>query len=62
MDNHKLVTISIFGFLKKMQFLFFMKNMLESILGFGRKQQNIFFLFENALNFFLKYFGENRVF
>jgi len=45
-----------------MQFLFFMKNMLESILGFGRMQQNIFFLFENVLNFFLKYFGENQVF
>jgi len=43
MNNHKLVTISIFGFLnmKKMKF-FFMKNMLESILGFGRMQHNIF--------------------
>jgi len=30
--------------------------------GFGRVHQNIFFLFENVLNFFLKYFGENRVF
>jgi len=47
MDNHKLVTIFIFGFflnMKKMQFLFFfMKNMLGKILGFGRKQQNFFF-------------------
>jgi hypothetical protein len=61
MNNHKLVTISIFGFLnmKKMQF-FFMKNMLESILGFGRTQHNIFF--KNVLNFFFKYFGENWVF
>jgi len=44
MDNHKLVTISIFGFflnMKKMQF-FFMKNMLGKISGFGRMQQNIY--------------------
>jgi len=40
-----------------------MKNMLGKILGFGRMQQNIFFLFEDVLIFFfLKYFGENRVF
>jgi len=46
MDNHKLVTISIFYLIffnmKKMQFLFFMKNMLGKILGFGHMQQNIF--------------------
>ena len=49
MDNHKLVTISIFGFFKKhenMQFLFFMKNMLGKILGFVRMYKNkIFFFF-----------------
>jgi len=48
MDNHKLVTIFIFYFflnMKKMQFLFFMKNMLGKILRFGRMQQNIFFSF-----------------
>jgi hypothetical protein len=28
--------------MKKMQF-FFMKNMLEIVLGFGRMQQNIFY-------------------
>jgi hypothetical protein len=47
MDNHKLVTISIFYYFfkhEKMQFLFFfMKNMLGKISGFGRMQQNIFF-------------------
>jgi len=47
MDNHKPVTISIFGFLnmKKMQFLFFfVKNMLKKNLGFGRMHENNFFL------------------
>jgi hypothetical protein len=29
--------------MKKMQFFFFMKNMLEIVLGFGRMQQNIFY-------------------
>jgi hypothetical protein len=46
MDNHKLVTISIFGFFiheKNANFCFFMKNMLEIFLGFGRMQQNIFY-------------------
>jgi len=37
--------------MKKMHF--FLKNMLGKILEFGRMQQNIFFIFENALNFFL---------
>jgi hypothetical protein len=43
MDNHKPVTISIFGFLnmKKMQF-FFVKNMLKK-LGFGLMHENNFF-------------------
>jgi len=50
MNNHKLVTISTFGFffknMKKMQFLFFIKNMLGKILGFGRMHKNkIFFSF-----------------
>jgi hypothetical protein len=37
--------------MKKMQFLFFMKNMLVKILEFGRMQQkNIFFL--NVLKIF----------
>jgi hypothetical protein len=50
MDNHKLVTISIFGFKKKKHekkcnFCFFMKNMIGKILGFGHMQQNIFFSF-----------------
>jgi len=71
MDNHKLVTISIFGFFLNMKgcnfcFFFFLKNMLGKILGFGRVYQNIFFLFEKSLKFFifyfLKYFEENRVF
>ena len=52
MDDHKLVTISFFGFffkkknMKKMQLLlfFFMKNMLGKILGFGRMHENKFFL------------------
>jgi hypothetical protein len=53
MDNHKLVTISIFGFFKHEKdaifvFVFYMKNMLGKILGFSRMQQNIFFLFENV--------------
>jgi hypothetical protein len=48
MDNHKLVTISIFGFFFKHEkdaifVFFFMKNMLGKILGFGRMQQNIFY-------------------
>jgi hypothetical protein len=48
--------------MKKMQFLFFMKNMLVKILEFGHMQQKIYiFYFENFL-FFLKYFGENWVF
>jgi hypothetical protein len=43
MNNHKLVTISIFGFFKhEKDAIFFMKNMLGKILGFGRMQQNIF--------------------
>ena len=42
MDNHKLVTISIFDFFKHEKDAFFMKNMLGKILGFGRMQQNIF--------------------
>jgi len=59
MDNHKLVTIFIFYFflnMKKMQFLFFMKNMLGKILRFGRMQQNIFFLFENVLKYYYYFF------
>jgi hypothetical protein len=46
MDNHKPVTISIFGFLnmKKMQFLFFWKICLKKNLGFGRMHENNFFL------------------
>jgi len=55
MDDHKLVTISFFGFffkkknMKKMQLLlfFFMKNMLGKILGFGRMHENNFFKREN---------------
>jgi hypothetical protein len=49
MDNHKLVTISIFGFFFKHEkdaifvFFFYIENMLGNILGFGRMQQNIFF-------------------
>jgi hypothetical protein len=45
MDNHKLVMISIFGFFihEKNAIFFFMKNMLEIVLGFGRMQQNIFY-------------------
>jgi hypothetical protein len=43
-----------------------MKNMLGKILEFGRMQQNILFFlkcFELFFYFyFLKYFGENRVF
>jgi hypothetical protein len=42
-----------------------MKNMLGKILGFGRMQQNIFFIFENALNFFPEktgYFNTGFVF
>jgi hypothetical protein len=48
MDNHKLVTISIFGFFKNEKdaifvfAFFYMKNILGKILGFGRMQQNIF--------------------
>jgi hypothetical protein len=42
MDNHKLVTISIFGFFRKNKHekdaIFFMKNMLGKILEFGRMQ------------------------
>jgi hypothetical protein len=41
MDNHKLVTISIFDFFKHEKdaiFVFLMKNMLRKILGFGRMQ------------------------
>ena len=58
MDNHKLVMISNFFFnMRKIQFLFFMRNMLAKILGFGRMQQNIyFFLFEKVLNFFYYFF------
>ena len=56
-DNHKLVTISIFGFLnmKKMQFLFFFYEKYAwnnfRIWPYATKY---FFLFENALNFFKK--------
>jgi len=44
MDNHKLVTISIFGFFFKHEkdAIFFMNNILGKISGFGRMQQNIF--------------------
>jgi hypothetical protein len=47
--------------MKKIQF-FFPEKYAWKNLGFGCVHQNIFFLFENVLNFFLKYFGENRVF
>jgi len=50
--------------MRKMQS--FNENMLGNFLGFGRMHENkIYFLrffFENVLNFFLKYFRENRVF
>jgi hypothetical protein len=39
--------------MKKMQFLFFMKNMLGKISAFGRMQQNIYFFFANVLKFFI---------
>jgi len=44
MDNHKLVTISIFEFFFKHEkdAIFFMNNILGKISGFGRMQQNIF--------------------
>jgi hypothetical protein len=50
MDNHKLITISIFfAFLKYKKdaifFLFFYKNMLGKLLGFGRMHEETFFLF-----------------
>ena len=64
MDNHKLVTIFIFGFflnMKKMQFLFFfMKNMLGKILGFGRMQQIFFFFLKMFWIFFLFFFEISR--
>ena len=50
MDNHKLVTISIFGkkkFNMKKDAICFMKNMLGKILGFGRMHENNFFLRKN---------------
>jgi hypothetical protein len=47
MDNHKLVTISIFGFFFKHEkyaiFVFFMRNMLGKNLEFGRMHENNFF-------------------
>jgi hypothetical protein len=50
MDNHKLVTISIFFFLKHEKdafflFFFFMKICLENFLGFSRMHENKIFLF-----------------
>jgi len=44
MDNHKLITISIFGFFFKIWKIcnFFYENMLVKFLGFGRMKQNIF--------------------
>jgi hypothetical protein len=45
MDNHKLVTKSIFYFFKheKDAIFFFMKNMLGKILGFGRMHEKKYF-------------------
>jgi hypothetical protein len=65
MDDHKLVMISIFYLqnMRDMQFFFFYENMLNFFLEFGRMQRNIFFFFLKMFSiFFLKYFGENRVF
>ena len=45
MDNHKLVIISIFSFLKHDKNEFFLKNMHEKLLGFGRMHENNFFFF-----------------
>jgi hypothetical protein len=61
MDNHKLVTISIFTFLKydKNDFIFFLENIYEKLLGFGCMHENKthFLIF-----LILKSFRENRVF
>jgi hypothetical protein len=46
MDNHKLITISIFRFFKHEKDAFFFENMLGKVLGFARMQQNIFLFFE----------------
>jgi len=55
MDDHKPVMISIFLFSKhEKDASFLVKICLEKFLRFGRRHENIFF--------FLKYFGENRVF
>ena len=58
MDNHRLVTISIFTFLKydKNDFIFILENIYEKLLGFGC-------MHENKTHFLiLKSFRENRVF
>jgi hypothetical protein len=53
MNNHKSVTISIFTFLKydKNDFIFFLENIYEKLLGFGCMHENkthflIFFYFK----------------
>jgi len=55
MDNHKLVTISIFGFLnmKKMQFLFFYEKYAWKNFRIWPYATKYFFLFENVLKFFI---------
>jgi hypothetical protein len=61
MDNYKLVKISIFTFLKydKNDFIFFLENIYEKLLGFScmHGKKTYFFDF-----FILKSFRENRVF
>jgi len=58
MDNHKLVTILIFTFLKydKNDFILFLENIYEKILGFGcmHKNKTHFLIFKS--------FRKNRVF
>jgi len=63
MNNHKLVTISIFGFFKhEKNAIFFNEKYAWKIFRIWPYATKYFSLFENVLSFFLKYFGENRVF
>ena len=62
MDNHKPVIISIFGFLKKHEkdaiFVFFYEKYAWKNFRIWPYATKYFFLFENILNFFKKYFGK----
>ena len=62
MDNHNLVPISILKNHEKDAIFVFTKQYAWKNFRIWPYAMKYFFSFENVFAFFLKYFGENRVF